>query len=116
MDKATEYVRSKIQAGDNYIIGGDFNMDYDSGGYFIPYGEEKKHYCPADQSFTQLFDVSCSTNICHYMRELTPHKDGVADYILGGKDGHPRMYQYCYLDNWGMWDAHPMLVGTVQMP
>ena len=108
MRKAFEYMNTKIQPGDNFIIGGDFNMDYEPGGVF----QDGTRDCT--DLFHQYFEATCTSLPCKYYRS-DPPGTGVIDFIFSGKGGAVRVYQYCQLGQWGMPNAHELYVGTIEM-
>ena len=108
MDVAVDFIKSKLVSGDKYIVGGDFNAQYDPSRGFWEYDGGGKRYCTYDQSFTQIFAMNCTTSPCVY----TPN---TIDFILGGTASKPAVYQYCMKESYGLVDSHALYLSTVTL-
>ncbi|MDQ5981347.1 MAG: hypothetical protein QG570_94 [Patescibacteria group bacterium] len=108
MDISVDYIKSKLVAEDRYIVGGDFNAQYDSNGGFFEYAGAGKRYCTYDQSFVQIFATKCTSTLCDY----SPNS---IDFILGGTASKPAVYQYCRKEAYGLLDAHEIYLSTVTL-
>ncbi len=112
MEGSVNYIRSKILSGDDYIVGGDFNAEFDNRGFY----EGNYNYCSYGQSFNQIFSMSCATAMCKYRAGTSSGGSGdVIDFILGGTSNSPSVYQYCKKDSYGVVDGHELYLSTVTL-
>ena len=112
MEGSVNYIRSKILSGDDYIVGGDFNAEFDNRGFY----EGNYNYCSYGQSFNQIFSMSCATSMCKYRAGTSSGGSGdVIDFILGGTSNSPSVYQYCKKDSYGVVDGHELYLSTVTL-
>ncbi len=108
MDYSVDFIKSKIVTGDRYIVGGDFNAQFDASKGFWEVDGAGRRYCRYDQSFTQIFGTTCTTSPCAY----APNS---IDFILGGTGSKPAVYQYCMKESYGLLDAHAIYLSTVTL-
>jgi hypothetical protein len=106
MGNSVDFVRSKIVTGDKYIVGGDFNAEYDPNRGFFENVNGGQRYCPYEQSFAKILYVGCSTADC---------RNRGIDYLIGGTGNNPAVYQFCQKEPYGFVDAHELYVGTIEM-